>query len=154
MGSSQSKGDKQPMVFVSEENPVPVRVSSAFVNQLQQSQPNAGSLQDIENQVRHRVQAELAKIHAEKDSSMDTSHVNYKSTTNANAVVTEQELDQLAKSAPTKQIKALPEEITKAQESLVQCYKKNQERSLDCWAEVQEFKDLVQKAQNSSINSN
>lgn len=44
----------------------------------------------------------------------------------------------------------LPEEITKAQDALVACYKKNAERSLDCWAEVQEFKDLVQKAQNVS----
>ncbi|KAF9356248.1 hypothetical protein BGX26_005537 [Mortierella sp. AD094] len=151
MGSSQSKGDAQPMVFVNEENPVPVRVSSAFVNQLQQTQPDSGSPQDIENQVRQRVQAELAKIQAEKSSTVDTTHVNYKSKTNANAVVTEQEMEQLAKHAPTKHIKALPDEITKAQDALVQCYKKNQERSLDCWAEVQEFKDVVQKAQNAFI---
>ncbi|KAF9994358.1 hypothetical protein BGZ80_000809, partial [Entomortierella chlamydospora] len=148
MGSSQSKGDAKPMVFVNEENPVPVRVSSAFVNQLQQSQPDSGSSQDIEAQVRQRVQAELAKIQSEKSSTVDTTHVNYKSTTNANAVVTEQEMEQLAKHAPAKHIKTLPEEITKAQDALIQCYKKNQERSLDCWAEVQEFKDVVQKAQN------
>ncbi|KAF9109392.1 hypothetical protein BGX27_007668 [Mortierella sp. AM989] len=151
MGSSQSKGDAQPMVFINEENPVPVRVSSAFVNQLQQTQPTSGSPQDIENQVRQRVQAELAKIQAEKSSTVDTSHVNYKSTTNANAVVTEQEMEQLAKHTPAKHIKVLPDDITKAQNALVQCYKKNQERSLDCWAEVQEFKDLVQKAQNAFI---
>ncbi|KAF8985207.1 hypothetical protein BGZ46_005570 [Entomortierella lignicola] len=151
MGSSQSKGNSQPMVFVNEENPVPVRVSSSFVNQLQQTQPTSGSPQDIENQVRQRVQAELAKIQAEKDSSLDTTHVNYKSSTNANAVITEQELEQLAKNAPTKHIKALPDEITKAQDALIQCYKKNQERALDCWAEVQEFKDVVQKAQNAFI---
>ncbi|KAG0360361.1 hypothetical protein BC939DRAFT_453897 [Gamsiella multidivaricata] len=153
MGASQSKGDNQPMVFVNEENPIPVRVSSAFVNQLQQSQPTAGSSQDIEAQVRQRVQAELARIQAEKSTSADTTHVGYKSSTNANAVVTEQEMETLGKKqgAHTKQIKVLPEEITKAQEALVQCYKKNQERSLDCWAEVQEFKDLVQKAQNAFI---
>ncbi|KAI1302445.1 hypothetical protein EDD11_005611 [Mortierella claussenii] len=138
MGSSQSKGDGKPMVFVNDEATVPVR-------------PNAGSPQDIENQVRHRVQEELAKIQAERTSAVDTTHVNYKSSTNANAVVTEQEMDQLAKHAPSKQVKILPEEITKAQDALVQCYKKNQERSLDCWAEVQEFKDLVQKAQNAFI---
>ncbi|KAI8606295.1 hypothetical protein EDD21DRAFT_361351 [Dissophora ornata] len=151
MGSSQSKGEGQPMVFVNEENPVPVRVSSSFANQLNQSQPDAGSSQDIENQVRQRVQAELARIQAEKSSAVDTTHVNYKSTTNANAVVTEQEMDHLVKQAPTKHAKVLPEEITKAQDALVQCYKKNQERSLDCWAEVQEFKELVQKAQNAFV---
>ncbi|KAG0295282.1 hypothetical protein BGZ98_001446 [Dissophora globulifera] len=151
MGSSQSKGDGQPMVFVNEENPVPVRVSTAFVKQLQQTQPDEGSRQDIENQVRQRVQAELARIQTEKSSAVDTTHVGYKSTTNANAVVTEQELDQLAKHAPTKHIKVLPDEITKAQDALILCYKNNPERSLDCWAEVQEFKDLVQKAQNAFI---
>jgi hypothetical protein len=79
---------------------------------------------------------------------VDSSNVNYKSTTNANAVVTEQEMDQLEKRTAAKQIKALPEEITKAQDALILCYKKNQQRSLDCWAEVQDFKDVVQKAQN------
>ncbi|KAG0253574.1 hypothetical protein BG011_006293 [Mortierella polycephala] len=153
MGASQSKNDATPMVFVNEDNAVPVRISSSFVNQVTQAQPNAGSPQDIENQVRERVQAELAKIQAEKSSAVDTTFVNYKSSTNANAVVTEQDMDHLAKHAPTKHVKILPEEITKAQDALVQCYKKNQERSLDCWAEVQEFKDLVQKAQNAFIAS-
>ncbi|KAK3817191.1 MAG: hypothetical protein J3Q66DRAFT_439988 [Benniella sp.] len=139
------------MVFVNEENPVPVRVSSAFVNQLQQSQPSGGSPQDIEGQVRQRVQAELARIQAERSSAVDSAHVNYKSTTNANAVATEQEMNQLEKRTTVKHIKALPEEITKAQDALVQCYKKNQQKSLDCWAEVQEFKDVVQKAQNAFI---
>ncbi|KAG0239535.1 hypothetical protein BGX31_002720 [Mortierella sp. GBA43] len=135
MGSSQSKTDKPPMVFVNEENPVPLR-------------PSSGSSQDVENQVRQRVQAEMARIQAERSSAVDSSNVNYKSTTNANAVVTEQEMDQLEKRTAAKQIKALPEEITKAQDALVLCYKKNQQRSLDCWAEVQDFKDVVQKAQN------
>ncbi|KAF9433696.1 hypothetical protein BGZ76_009100 [Entomortierella beljakovae] len=148
MGSSQSKGDSQPMVFVNDED-VPVRVSSAFVNQLQQPKPSSESTQDIESQVRQRVQAELAKIQAERSSAVDTANVNYKS--NANAIVTEQEMEQLAKHTPAKHIKALPEEITKAQDALVLCYKKNQQKSLDCWAEVQEFKDVVQKAQNAFI---
>ncbi|KAF9939722.1 hypothetical protein BGZ65_009719 [Modicella reniformis] len=151
MGSSQSKGDRPPMVFVNEEDPVPIRVSSAFVNQLQHSQPGVGSPQDVENQVRQRVQAELARIQVEKSASVDMTHVNYKSTTNANAVATEQEMDQLGKGASSKHIKALPEEIRKIQDSLVLCYKKNQHRSLDCWAEVQEFKDVAQKAQNAFI---
>lgn len=59
-------------------------------------------------------------------------------------------MDQLARSAPAKQVKVLPEDITKAQSALVQCYRDNKDRSLDCWKEVQEFKDLVQKAQNVS----
>ncbi|KAF9586032.1 hypothetical protein BGW38_010304 [Lunasporangiospora selenospora] len=150
MGSSQSKGDAppKPMVFVNEENPVPVRISSSFANQIAQSQPVSGSPQDIESQVRQRVQAELAKIQAEKQ---ENEFMNYKSTTNANAVVTEQEMDQLAKHAPGKHVKVLPEEIVKAQDALVACYKKNPERSLDCWAEVVEFKELVQKAQNAFV---
>lgn len=94
------------------------------------------------------MQAELAKIQAEKTAAVDTTFVDYKSSTNANANVTEQDMDHLAKHTPAKHVKVLPEEITKAQDALVQCYKKNQDRSLDCWAEVQEFKDLVQKAQN------
>lgn len=60
-------------------------------------------------------------------------------------------MEHLAKKTPAKQVKLLPEEITKAQAALVQCYRKNQDRSLDCWAEVQEFKELVQKAQNAFI---
>ncbi|KAG0323111.1 hypothetical protein BGZ97_000039 [Linnemannia gamsii] len=151
MGSSQSKGDAPPMVFVNEEDPVPVRVSSAFVNQISANQTSAGSPEDIEREVRQRVQAELAKIQAEKDAAVDSTFVNYKSSTNANAVVTEQEMEHLARKTPAKQVKVLPEEITKAQDALVQCYRKNQDRSLDCWAEVQEFKELVQKAQNAFI---
>ncbi|KAF9306102.1 hypothetical protein BGZ74_007570 [Mortierella antarctica] len=144
MGASQSKGESEPMVFVNEENPVPVRVSSAFVNQISHSQPEAASQRDIENQVRQRVQAELTKIQTEQNKFVD-----YKSDANAN--VTEQDMDHLAKHTPSKHVKVLPEEITKAQDALVACYKKNAERSLDCWAEVQEFKDLVQKAQNAFL---
>ncbi|KAF9139876.1 hypothetical protein BGX30_007373 [Mortierella sp. GBA39] len=153
MGSSQSKGDAPPMVFVNEEDPVPVRVSSAFVNQISASQTTTGSTEDIEREVRQRVQAELAKIQAEKDAAIDSTFINYKSSTNANAVMTEQEMEHLARKTPAKQVKVLPEEITKAQDALVQCYRKNQDRSLDCWAEVQEFKELVQKAQNAFIST-
>jgi altered-inheritance-of-mitochondria protein 13 len=122
-----------------------MHIDIQFVYTLQTS---AGSPEDIEREVRQRVQAELAKIQAEKDAAVDSTFVNYKSSTNANAVVTEQEMEHLARKTPAKQVKVLPEEITKAQDALVQCYRKNQDRSLDCWAEVQEFKELVQKAQN------
>ncbi|KAG0226312.1 hypothetical protein BGW42_003771 [Actinomortierella wolfii] len=144
MGASQSR--QEPMVFMNEDDPVQVRISSNFVNQLAQAQPSAGSPQDIENQVRQRVQAELERIKLQENE-----FVNYKSTTNANAIVTEQEIDQLSKQHPQKHVKALPEEIVKAQDALVACYKKNSERSLDCWAEVEEFKKVVQKAQNAFI---
>ncbi|GJJ70626.1 MICOS complex subunit MIC19 [Entomortierella parvispora] len=146
MGSQPSK-DK-PMVFVNDET-VPVRVSSSFVNQISQSQPVTGSPEDIESQVRQRVHAELTKIQAEKEATLP--YTNYHSSTHGNALVTEQDMDQLARSAPAKQVKILPEDITKAQYALVQCYRDNKDRSLDCWKEVQEFKDLVQKAQNAFI---
>ncbi|KAF9414085.1 hypothetical protein BGZ94_000517 [Podila epigama] len=146
MGSTQSKVEKEPMVFVNEENPVPVRISSSFANQIASSQPEAASQKDIENQVRQRVQAELARIKSEENKFAD-----YKSDANAN--VTEQDMNQLAKNNPSKHVKVLPEEIVKAQDALVACYKKNTDRSLDCWAEVQEFKDLVQKAQNAFLAS-
>ncbi|KAF9972063.1 hypothetical protein BGZ73_004880 [Actinomortierella ambigua] len=144
MGASQSR--QEPMVFMNEDDPIQVRISSNFVNQLAQAQPSAGSPQDIEKQVRQRVQAELERIKLQENE-----FANYKSTTNANANVTAQEIEHLSKQHPQKHIKALPEEIVKAQDALVACYKKNPQRSLDCWAEVEEFKNVVQKAQNAFI---
>ncbi|KAG0259267.1 hypothetical protein DFQ27_004174 [Actinomortierella ambigua] len=144
MGASQSR--QEPMVFMNEDDPVQVRISSNFVNQLAQAQPSAGSPQDVENQVRQRVQAELERIKLQENE-----FANYKSTTNANANVTAQDIEHLSKQQPQKHIKALPEEIVKAQDALVACYKKNSQRSLDCWAEVEEFKTVVQKAQNAFI---
>lgn len=93
--------------------------------------------------------AELAKIQAEKEAQLP--FTDYRSSTHGNALVTEQDMDQLARTAPAKQVKVLPEDITKAQSALVKCYRDNKDRSLDCWKEVQEFKDLVQKAQNVCV---
>ncbi|KAJ2961523.1 hypothetical protein NQZ79_g3229 [Umbelopsis isabellina] len=43
--------------------------------------------------------------------------------------------------------KQLPAEISQKQQAVVECYRRNKARPLDCWAEVESFKDAVAQAQ-------
>jgi altered-inheritance-of-mitochondria protein 13 len=43
--------------------------------------------------------------------------------------------------------------VKDAREKLVECYKKNPERTLDCWAEVQNFRQSVARAESVSSKS-
>ncbi|PHZ15508.1 uncharacterized protein RHIMIDRAFT_89690 [Rhizopus microsporus ATCC 52813] len=45
----------------------------------------------------------------------------------------------------------IPKDVAERQEALIVCYRNNQTRPLDCWAEVEEFKNVVAHEQRKFV---
>ena len=50
-----------------------------------------------------------------------------------------------------KVVKDLPPEVEKARNGVVSCLRVNDRRPLDCWREVEEFKNEVKKMENKFV---
>ena len=63
----------------------------------------------------------------------------------------QKELDQLAQKVEyhreKKDLKKNYPEVVSKRDQLIQCYRQNKERPLDCWLEAAEFKGAVRKAE-------
>ncbi|KAK4508025.1 hypothetical protein PRZ48_001761 [Zasmidium cellare] len=60
-------------------------------------------------------------------------------------------MDLRAKLDARKKVEQVPVEVEKAKESLVQCLRTNDRRPLDCWQEVEQFKQQVGKLEQAFI---
>lgn len=60
-------------------------------------------------------------------------------------------MDLRAKLDARKKVEKVPDEVEKAKESLVQCLRTNDRRPLDCWQEVEQFKQQVGKLEQAFI---
>lgn len=63
-----------------------------------------------------------------------------------------QEVEALrAKLAERKQVRALPEGVEKARGEVVRCLRENDRRPLDCWKEVEAFKEEVKRLEKGWV---
>lgn len=63
-----------------------------------------------------------------------------------------EELEKLRKGLDErKKLRDMPREVERAREDLVSCLRKNDRRPLDCWKEVELFKESVSKMEEEFI---
>ncbi|KAI0877962.1 hypothetical protein GGS24DRAFT_444843 [Hypoxylon argillaceum] len=159
MGSSSSKpaGDSHTWKASS-----PVGVSQDFVESLHSSRESDVSRgQHLELAVQARVSDELKKLSAQESAEL-------KAALAKASEVTEQEASQLqgggrqtvsdevealrARLHKRKQLRPLPESVEKARGEVVRCLLENDRRPLDCWQEVESFKEEVRKLEKSWVD--
>ncbi|KAF2149473.1 DUF1690-domain-containing protein [Myriangium duriaei CBS 260.36] len=172
-GGSKSAGDPSSHVFSAE---TPVRFSQQVLDSLQgSSETDSTRARAQEQHIQARVQAELAKIRdtegarlqslladltpsEESDDKAQSEGVVSKLTGGSSAGVdrthdsVKKEIEGLkAKLEERRKLEKPTGEVEKAKESLVQCLRMNDRRPLDCWREVEEFKNEVARLERGFV---
>ncbi|CAO3636544.1 unnamed protein product [Cunninghamella blakesleeana] len=112
--------------------------------------PFSRSDQEVEALVRQRVAEELERSQQQQQQlygELSKQNINH----DQNSVALKTDIENLIQRIKRSPHKDIPTEIAERQEALVLCYKKNESRVLDCWQEVEQFKESVSKAQKHFV---
>ncbi|KAJ3005415.1 hypothetical protein HKX48_000688, partial [Thoreauomyces humboldtii] len=109
------------------------------------SQPNQPPTHEgnIDDLVRARVEREMAIVQQRRVAFEQRS---------ADAV--RREAEDLVRRTKIQPKTPLDADCVAAQEAVVECYRKNPTRTLDCWREVEQMKDTARKAQKAFVEAN
>ncbi|KAI8815391.1 hypothetical protein BJ742DRAFT_783411 [Cladochytrium replicatum] len=140
MGGQQSK-EAQSIVFYSNEPDISIQFTPNLVNQLNGGQSNAGD-EDTDRTVEERLQQQLS-LEKERRYAFEQRSV----------AMVSREADDISRRLGPIPALAVDSASVPTQQSVIECYRKNSKRPLDCWKEVEEFKDTVLQAQTSRIIS-
>ncbi|KAG8894180.1 hypothetical protein FRC01_013128 [Tulasnella sp. 417] len=175
MGADQSKpSEPSGKVFTNEQ---PVQFSQDLVDHLSDritsTSPDSARQSTLDEHVRSRIQAELSRLQSEEEQvrqqieaalekenlDKETELANKgaedgKPATSSSALA--EELEEVQKRAERflerKKMDDLPE-VKEKQEALLKCYSNNRTTSLDCWREVEEFKQSVASLEKKFVDS-
>ncbi|KAG2174348.1 hypothetical protein INT43_004371 [Umbelopsis isabellina] len=155
MGAQQSRPEG---IIIYNEN-VPLQFSQNLVDSLEsrakRTKPTSTSGKpplphEVEGVVRERVAEELNRIREQQEEANNrlTAELSKKNLESKhNAVAINADIEDMIKRVQRPASKQLPAEISQKQQAVVECYRRNKTRPLDCWAEVESFKDAVAQAQ-------
>ncbi|KAI0113817.1 DUF1690-domain-containing protein [Hypoxylon sp. NC0597] len=161
MGSSSSKPEASSHAWKASLRSSPVaRISHDVVESLQtSSETDTSRAQSLELAVQARVASELRKLEAQASAALKEAEEKATSVPE-----TESEANQLsrqtvskevealrARLAKRKQLKPLPESVEQARDGVVKCLLENDRRPLDCWREVEAFKEEVRRLEKGWV---
>ncbi|KAF7729629.1 hypothetical protein EC973_004002 [Apophysomyces ossiformis] len=144
MGAQQSKSS-EPVIFYNQNVPLQTASSSEASN----VRP-----EEVENIVRQRVTEELQRAQEQQEElnkqiygdiakrNIDHDH---------NSVAMGADIESMIQRIQRSPAKEIPADVAERQEAVILCYKKNESRPLDCWEEVEQFKESVAKAQKKFV---
>ncbi|KAI1417465.1 DUF1690-domain-containing protein [Hypoxylon sp. FL1857] len=158
MGSSSSKPEVPSHVWKAS-SPV-ARISHDVVESLQSSsETDTSRAQSLELAVQARVASELRKLEAQASAALKEAEEKVTSVPE-----TENEANQLSRQTVSKevealrarldkrkQLKPLPESVEQARDGVVKCLRENDRRPLDCWREVEAFKEEVRRLEKGWV---
>ncbi|TGJ78272.1 hypothetical protein E0Z10_g10490 [Xylaria hypoxylon] len=162
MGTSSSKpaGDSHTWNASS-----PVGVSQDVVDSLHSNrerlappQSDLSRAQNLELALQARVSEELKKLSAKESTALQATLAKASEITDRDAVQGDRqtvsaEVEALrARLDKRKQLRPLPETVEKARGDVVRCLLDNDRRPLDCWQEVEAFKEEVRKLEKSWVD--
>ncbi|RWA12050.1 hypothetical protein EKO27_g3086 [Xylaria grammica] len=157
MGSSSSKpaGDSHTWNASS-----PVGVSQDVVDSLQSNrESDVSRAQKLELAVQARVSEELKKLSAKESAALKAALAKASEVTDKDAQLqgdrqtVSAEVEALrARLDKRKQIRPLPETVEKARSDVVRCLLDNDRRPLNCWEEVEAFKEEVRKLEKNWVD--
>ncbi|KAG9290939.1 hypothetical protein G9A89_011089 [Geosiphon pyriformis] len=168
-GALQSRPTGGEPIVIYNEPEVRLRFSQELVTQLQKpalslkkiASPNLAtsdlSLENIESIIQTRVTAELERrehldSEVQKAAQAELSKEEYWNDGGSNALVTEQDIEELIKLIQRKSEVKIPKLVEERQKALISCYMKNKTRILDCSEEVENFKESAKQALRVGIN--
>ncbi|GAP86576.1 putative duf1690 domain-containing protein [Rosellinia necatrix] len=158
MGSSSSKpaGDSHTWNASSA-----VGVSHDVVDSLQSNrESDVSRAQNLELAVQARVSEELRKLSAQESDQLKTTLNKASEVTDKEAAEAQgdrqtvsAEVEALrARLHKRKQLRPLPESVETARSEVVRCLLENDRRPLDCWQEVESFKEEVRRLEKSWVD--
>ncbi|KAI0454063.1 hypothetical protein F5B21DRAFT_477275 [Xylaria acuta] len=160
MGSSSSKpaGDSHTWKASS-----PVGVSQDVVDSLHTNrESDVSRAQNLELAVQGRVSEELKKLSAQEGAALKSTLQKASEITDREAAAAQVQGDRQAVSAEVealrarlhkrKQLRPLPESVEKARGDVVRCLLENDRRPLNCWEEVEAFKEEVRRLEKSWVD--
>ncbi|KAI0403059.1 hypothetical protein F4802DRAFT_572915 [Xylaria palmicola] len=158
MGSSSSKpaGDSHTWKASS-----PVGVSQDVVDSLHTSrESDLSRAQNVELAVQARLSEELRKMSAHEGAAIQAALEKAAEVTDKDAAqgqgdrqTVSAEVEALrARLDKRKQLRPLPETVETARGNVVRCLLENDRRPLDCWQEVEAFKEEVRKLEKSWVD--
>ncbi|KAI2639282.1 DUF1690-domain-containing protein [Xylaria nigripes] len=158
MGSSSSKPAAASHTWTASS---PVGVSQDVVNSLQSNrESDVSRAQNLELIVQARVSEELKKLSAQESAVLKAALEKASEITDNDAAPAQggkkavsAEVDALrSRLEKRKQLRPLPESVEKARGDVVRCLLENDRRPLDCWQEVEAFKEEVRKLERSWVD--
>ncbi|KAG2195480.1 uncharacterized protein EV154DRAFT_526092 [Mucor mucedo] len=153
MGSSASK-PQEPVIFY---NPsVPLQFSTSLVQNLEKKAEQTTEktqARQVEAIVQQRVTEELEKLQQEQAQLKEKFHVELSDNVNATAPAVNTDIQAMVDRISRSSAKEVSPEIKKAQEEVVACYNNNKSRTLDCWKQVENFKQAVTEEQKKFVGA-
>ncbi|KAI0530091.1 hypothetical protein GGR58DRAFT_494639 [Xylaria digitata] len=156
MGSSSSKPAGESLTWNASS---PVGVSQDVVDSLHSNrESDLSRAQNVELAVQARVSEELKKLSASESEALKAALAKASEITDGEQVQVDRntvsaEVEALrARLEKRKQIRPLPETVEKARSDVVRCLLDNDRRPLDCWQEVEAFKEEVRKLEKKWVD--
>ncbi|TPX49733.1 hypothetical protein SeMB42_g00375 [Synchytrium endobioticum] len=152
MGNQQTRQTKSEQLVFHNDPPVPVTFSASFLRQLQglpsdnifpfenQHQPAAPSDAELETIIQQRVAYET-ELQQQRS-------FNYEARSADQVRREAEDLIRRARGAPLPSPKP---EYADMEQQLVDCYRNKHGRPLDCWREVEEFKEMAKAAERDFV---
>ncbi|KAK3393032.1 hypothetical protein B0H63DRAFT_457204 [Podospora didyma] len=151
MGSSTSK-PSTPLVW---------KASSDLVDTLEASpETNASRQQNIELEIQARVAAELKRLQASESAALKEAQEKISAAQESNSKQdglsrqsVSKEVEALrAKLEERRKVRVLPDGVESARNEVVRCLRENDRRPLDCWREVEQFKEEVRRLEKGWVD--
>lgn len=178
MGAGQSKPDESTKhVFASD---TPIQFSQELIDSLQaSSETNSTRAKSLELHIQQRVADELEKIKKHEASSLDAirkkiteetgsdpssispkdlipgiSNSDEKKRKDQSSKKVQEEIEKLKQQlGQRKTVKDLPKDVENARQDVISCLRINDRKPLDCWKEVEIFKQQVRKMEENYVGS-
>ncbi|KAI0391702.1 DUF1690-domain-containing protein [Xylariaceae sp. FL0594] len=143
----------------------PVGVSQDIVDSLQSNrESDVSRAQNLELAIQARVAEELKKLSSQESAALQAARDKLSAETEPSSSESQQttQLDRNVVSAEVealrarldkrKQLRPLPATVEKARGEVVRCLLENDRRPLDCWQEVEAFKEEVRRLEKSWVD--
>ncbi|KAI1779018.1 DUF1690-domain-containing protein [Hypoxylon cercidicola] len=160
MGSSSSKPEANQSSHVWKASS-PVGISHDVLESLQSStETDTTRAQTLELAVQARVASELRKLEAQESAALKAAQAKTEELVpvkdddgNKGRETVSKEVEALrARLDKRKQLKPLPDAVEQARGEVVRCLRENDRRPLDCWKEVEAFRDEVRRLEKSWVD--
>ncbi|KAI2468131.1 DUF1690-domain-containing protein [Annulohypoxylon bovei var. microspora] len=160
MGSSSSKPEASQSSHVWKASS-PVGVSHDVVESLQSSsETDTSRAQSLELAVQARVASELRKLEAQEsallkaaqDKIADLAPKDEAASQRSRQAVSKEVEALRARLDKRKQLRPVPESVEAARGEVVRCLMENDRRPLDCWKEVEAFKEEVRRLERGWVD--
>ncbi|KAI1812251.1 DUF1690-domain-containing protein [Poronia punctata] len=157
MGSSSSKPTADSHAWKASS---PVGVSQDVVDSFQNNrESDISRAQHLELAIQARVSEELKKLSSQESAALkaaaekasEVTETEAQTKTDRQTVSAEVEALR-ARLDKRKQLRPLPETVEKARGDVVRCLLENDRRPLDCWQEVEAFKEEVRRLEKSWVD--